>query len=319
MTRRFRWGLAVSVGVLTAFLAYAAGGGDMGWPIQAARDIIAGRDPYAQPLVDETGQLWPTNPVTTIMLFLPLAWAPDTVLAAIVFGGISGLLAFGLTREGALWPLLTFASPAYISCLINAQWAPLVLATFYLPNLLPLALVKPSIALPVLLTRLNLKRGLGCVAIVVVSFILCPWWWPADWLSPSMTVYTGFTPILTVPGFLVLLALVRWRDKRAWILVLAALVPQRIPYDQLLLWLIPQNAKRSLILSASLVIAYGVRKTTNWDTETLIVVFGYLVCLAFVVWPPASEGKVETEKRMGRQRLRFARPSRKPMSAPDSR
>ena len=267
----------------------------MGWPLQAARDIIAGHDPYAQPLVDEAGQLWPTNPVTTAMPFLPVAWAPDAVVTAVVFGAISALLALGLTRGGELWPLLTFASPAYVSCIISAQWPPLVLATYYLPGILPLALVKPSIALPVLLTRLNLKRGLGCAAVLGATFILCPWWWPADWLSPSMAVYTGFTPILTVPGLLIPLALLRWRDRSAWILVIAALVPQRIPYDQLILWLIPQNAKRSLILSASLLAAYGVRKLTQWDTEVLIVVFMYLLCLTFVIWPPSRAEKPSKE------------------------
>jgi hypothetical protein len=263
----------------------------MGWPLQAARDIIAGDNPYARPFLDDSGRFWPTNPVTTAMPFLTIAWAPDAVASAVMFGAISALLALGLTRGGEWWPLLTFASPAYVSCIFTAQWAPLVLAVYYLPGLLPLALVKPSLALPVLLARLNLKRGLACAAILGATFVLCPWWWPADWLSPSMAVYTGFTPILTVPGLLILLALIRWRERSAWILVFAALVPQRIPYDQLILWLIPQNAKRCLILSASLLAAFGVRKLTHWDTEVLIVIFLYLPCVAFVLWPPARAEK----------------------------
>jgi len=134
-----------------------------GLALQAARDIIAGHDPYVQPVtVDDAGNLWPTNPVTTAMPFLPFTWAPDAVIAAVFFGAMSALLAYGLTKEGKLWPLLTFASPAYVACVVYVQWAPLILATYYLPQLLPLALVKPSIALPVLLTRLNLKRALAC-------------------------------------------------------------------------------------------------------------------------------------------------------------
>jgi len=268
----------------------------MGWPLQAARDIIAGYDPYARPFVDSAGQAWPTNPVTTAMPFLPVAWVSDAVVAAVLFGLISALLAYALLRGGELWPLLTFVSPAYVSCIITEQWLPLVLAAFYLPAILPLALVKPSIALPVILTNLNLKRGLGCAVVLAATFILCPWWWPADWLAPSMAVYTGFTPMLTVPGLLIPLALIRWRDKRAWILVLAACVPQRIPYDQLILWLVPQNAKRSLLLSASLLVAYAVRKLTHWDTEVLIVVFTYLLCLVFVIWPPNRSEKPSEDR-----------------------
>jgi hypothetical protein len=49
---------------------------------------------------------------------------------------------------------------------------------------------------------------------------------------------------------------------------------------------------------ASLLAAYGVRKLTQWDTEVLIVVFMYLLCLAFVIWPPASAE--ETSKEHGR-------------------
>jgi hypothetical protein len=224
--------------------------------------------------------------VMTAMPFLPFTWAPATAVAAILFGLMSALLAFGLTREGQWWPLLTFVSPAYLSSAVLMQWAPLVLATYYLPALLPLALVKPSIALPILLTRLNVRRALACAAVVAATFALCPWWWPADWLAPSMGVYSGFTPMLTLPCLAVLLVLFRWRDRSAWVLLIFALVPQRIPYDQLILWLIPQNAKRSLLLSASLVSAFVVRKLTGWDTETLIVVFLFLPCAAFILWPP---------------------------------
>ena len=95
--------------------------------------------------------------------------------------------------------------------------------------------------------------------------------------------------MLILPGFLVLLALIRWRDRRAWVLVIFACVPQRIIYDQLLLWLVPQNAKRMLILTGSLLIAFGLRKATGWDTETLLVIFMYLPCTAFVLWPPRGE------------------------------
>lgn len=80
--------------------------------------------------------------------------------------------------------------------------------------------------------------------------------------------------------------------------MIAALVPQRIVYDQLILWLVPQNAKRSLLLSASLVAAYGVRKLTGWDTEMLIVVFLYLPCVAFVIWPPSRDEPSSEEQQL---------------------
>ena len=87
MSVRVRWSLVASIGVLAGVAMYVASvargtcAGDMAWPLQAARDIIAGHDPYVQPVtVDDAGNQWPTNPVTTAMPFLPFTWAPDAVL-----------------------------------------------------------------------------------------------------------------------------------------------------------------------------------------------------------------------------------------------
>ena len=291
MSPRVRYFVVAVIGVAAALGAYAlsvkqgTGAADMAWPMRAARDIVSGIDPYLKPYVDAAGNHWPTNPVTTAMPFIPFTWAPGPVVGATLVGLMSGLLGYGLTKEHKWWPLLVFCTPPYLACVLYMQWPPLIMATYYLPRLLPLALVKPSIALPVLLTRLTVKRAVACGVVVAATFALCPWWWPADWLA-SLSDYTGFTPMLTVPGFLVLAALLRWRDRRAWVLVIFACVPQRIFYDQLLLWLIPQNAKRILLLTVSMVTAFVVRKLTGFDTEILLVIFMYLPCTAFVLWPP---------------------------------
>jgi hypothetical protein len=42
-----------------------------------------------------------------------------------------------------------------------------------------------------------------------------------------------------------------------------------------------------------------VRKLTQWDSEVLIVVFMYLLCLTFVIWPPSREEE-EPSKEHGR-------------------
>ncbi|MBK7454710.1 MAG: hypothetical protein IPJ46_13635 [Anaerolineales bacterium] len=56
-------------------------------------------------------------------------------------------------------------------------------------------------------------------------------------------------PLLVLPlGPLMLLGLLRYRDQKAWLLLLMAAMPQRVLYDQLALLLIAGNRSEILIL-----------------------------------------------------------------------
>jgi hypothetical protein len=165
--------------------------------------------------------------------------------------GVScGLLAFGLFRNGFRDYALFLSAPFWFS-LIAVQWSPLLVAAALLPTLLPLTLAKPNIGLPIFLSSPTWRGFALSVGFVLVSLLVLPSW-PLDWLNNAGT-HTVFQPALVVPGFLLLLAALRWRRPEARLLLLLALIPQRPIYDQLALWLVarPDSAQDSQTLQAT--------------------------------------------------------------------
>ena len=112
---------------------------------------------------------------------------------------------------------------------------------WYLPVMLPLILVKPNAAFPLIVTGKISKRGLILAfLLMLISLALYPKW-PLIWLEQNR-VYKGLPLLLSLPlGPILLLALFRYRDRRAWLLITLALMPQRVLYDQLPLFLIATN------------------------------------------------------------------------------
>jgi hypothetical protein len=97
----------------------------------------------------------------------------------------------------------------------------------------------------VFLTRLSRKGLLACVAVGVLSLVAMPRW-PWLWLG-QLGFYQHFFAILILPGPLVLLALIRYRDKDAYLLVLSAIMPMRWFFDVFILWLIPKSRREILV------------------------------------------------------------------------
>jgi hypothetical protein len=167
--------------------------------------------------------------------------------------GVScGLLAFGLfrKREGFGRGGLLLSAPFWFS-VIAVQWSPLIVASALIPALLPLAMVKPNIGLPVFLTYPTWRAAGIAMGILLVSLLVLPTW-PLDWLS-NAAGHAVFQPLRVLPlGLLLLLAALRWRTPEARLLLLLALIPQRPIYDQLPLWLVcqPGSPRQAFALSA---------------------------------------------------------------------
>jgi hypothetical protein len=233
---------AVAIGllatILAAFLHVDQPDGDFFWPLCAARTLPA--DPY------------PSNPLTTALILLPFPRGSG----ALVFGLASGLLAYG--ARGRHW--LVFLSPAYWSALLWLQWSPFVAACYLLPSLTPLAIVKPQIGLPVLLTRLTVAHSTVVAALVLASLCLLPTWL-ASFLA-ELGSYTGVVPLLWLP---ILPLLLIWRrDRSALTLLLMACFPQRDMYDLSTLFLLP----------------------TTWQRTALVIIGAWLLVLfAPAAWP----------------------------------
>lgn len=226
--------IGVSGGMLCWFWLRQAhiGAGDFNWSIWAAQDLLAHRNPYKR-----TMQLYP---LPAALFGLPFSWMPLPVAGGIFYGLSSAFLAFGISRYG-YHRLLVFLAYPYWAGLIEAQWPALILASAFVAPLLPATLAKPQLGLPILLTTPT-KRGLLLSLIVLaVTFALMPTW-PWNWWQ-GLRAYARFIPLLVFPGPVLGLALLRYRDRDARLLLLASLMPQRWFYDAFILWFIPKSRR----------------------------------------------------------------------------
>jgi hypothetical protein len=221
------------------------GAADFGFALHAARDLLHGLDPYRHPVVSD----YAPYPLTAALVAMPFSFLPDEIAAGLFIGLSSALLAWCLLRYGQNWPFLLLLSWPFVYGIMFVQWVPLVLCLWFLPSLLPMILVKPQIALPLVLAgKINRTGVLATMILLAVSLLIYPSW-PWVWIR-QLHGYQGFSPpLFTLPlGPLLFLVLFRWREKRSWLLLLMAAMPQRVVYDQLALLLVANSRKERLAL-----------------------------------------------------------------------
>jgi len=219
------------------------GAADFRWAMHLAERVLARQNPYDTPL-----EQYPLTAGLFAFPFLPL---PPEVAAGVFWGISSALLAFGLTRHGYV-RLLVFLAYPYWAGILTVQWSTIIAASAFFPLLLPFTLAKPQVGIPVFLTRLTRTGVAACCVVVVLTVITMPSW-PRLWLG-QLGNYRHFFPLLTFPGPLLALALLRYRDRDAILLILSALMPQRWFFDSLILWLIPKSRRELL---ATLFFSWG--------------------------------------------------------------
>jgi hypothetical protein len=268
---------------------HGGGAGDFSWAIWAAQDLLSHRNPYDRPM-----QLYP---LFCALFGLPFAWMRPSVAGGAFYGISSALLAFGLSRHG-YHRLYVFLAYPYWAALYEAQWTPLILASAFLSALLPVTLAKPQLGLPILLTS-STKRGLlACVAAAALTFIIMPGWL-GQWLS-HLHRYSRFIPLLVLPGPLLALALIRFREREARFLIAAALMPQRWFYDGFILWFIPKS-RREIIWTSFLSWGTGIwrwyyQPTSFIQVGRMCVLFFYLPMLAVVLLRSRPEPELAADQ-----------------------
>jgi len=213
----------------------------------AARALLAGGDPYAA--VVAAGWPWPLYyPLPAVLVAVPFTLL-SMAAARMVFAGLgAGALAYAMTGR-AWWGLAVVVSAPFLDALTSVQWSPLLTAAALLPALGWALAAKPTIGLALWVAYPRWQTAAAVGAIVVASLVALPEW-PRLWLAAAAGADHIRAPILRPGGFLLLLALLKWRRPEARLLAVLAGVPQSpAMYEALPLFLAPSSAREALGLA----------------------------------------------------------------------
>jgi len=205
----------------------------------AARLVLQHQNPYTN-IVGIGGQPAFFHPLPTAIATIPFTFLPEAVAGSIFTGLACGLLAFAVT-ETAWWPLLIFLSSGLAWSVVVAQLSPLLVAATLLPSLTWVGFLKPNIGIAMFAHRPSIKAAVIILLITVASLAVRPTW-PAEWIATTRRSPFHFAPWRATGGVVLLLAFLRWRRPEARLLAVLALVPQSpIPYEALILFVIPRS------------------------------------------------------------------------------
>ncbi len=219
--------------------------------------MLAGDNPYQVVRANSAGPVGPFRynlyyPLPALIVVSPLAMLPIVEARALFCGVSFALLAFLLTRRH--WhPLAGLASGAGLMTLTLAQWSALTAATVIAPALSLVSATKPNAHIAVFVSyrrwRALMVSATTGVVFFVAAFAIRPGW-IAEWLGainrdPNLRPI-GFHPI----GWVLALALLRWRRSAArWLLVACFLPGTPVVYNALPLFAFPWSFRTTLVLA----------------------------------------------------------------------
>jgi hypothetical protein len=320
---RIRVGFAAFIGAVSvAFVYFYArvntdfvSDFDQVWAGAAA--LWRGENPY---LVVGPGEAfhwrWPLYyPLPALVLTAPLGLLP-VVAARMVFAGISAaLLAYAVARDGfTRWPL--FISVPFLANVELVQWSNILAAAILMPPLGWIVIAKPNIGVAVAAaartSRAVVVMFVGALVLTGISFALLPDW-PSYWLERVRSAPHFRAPVTRPGGFLLLVALLRWRRPEARLVAALALTPLTpTMYDPVLLYVVTRTFREALALTlgtAVLVVVLMVKSPLPtyeaWgDLVAQTSVWAiYLPCVVMVLRRP-NEGPLPAlvERLVGRRR-----------------
>jgi hypothetical protein len=271
--------------------------------VLGAQAWLRGQDPYlavAQSPVWTAGLLYP---FTAVLALAPFAWLPQPVMHVLWAAGSAGLLAWMISADGFTPRHILLVSPAMLHSVNTAQWPPLLLAASLTTWGGFLFACKPTTSLWLFAYRPRWQHVAGSVALLAVSLAVWPSW-PAHWRVELARGVQIVWP-LSLPGAaIVLLALLRWRNAKARLLVTMACVPHStLVYETLPLFMIPRTWIEAGVLWCGSLLAVTIINAqgpfangTEWARASgrLIVWFVYLPALVMVLRPPARPIRLTT-------------------------
>jgi hypothetical protein len=250
----------------------------------AGRALVHGADPYqAVAALDEGYPFFYPLPAAMVMApFGLLAWPAGLVLFMTLSGALLGLAA---QRHGrGLAPALL--SAGFLNAVVEGQWTPFLVSVAVLPWLSPLLVAKPSIGLALWTWRPSRIAAAGGAALLALSIAIQPSW-PATWLA-ALHATNHVAPILRPGGFILLLALIRWRTPEGRLLAALACVPHTSSlFETLPLFLIPRTRAQGYILACLSFAALVVKQyTLSGATLEAKIASGWPALFVFL-WLPA--------------------------------
>jgi hypothetical protein len=266
----------------------------------AARALLDGSNPY---LVIGPGREIPFDwelhyPLSTLVAATPLALMGESWSDFIFVFGSAFLLAYGAIRDN-LNRVWIFASAAYVVNAKSAQWSALTASGFFLPFAAALACLKPSDGLAVLsgtARRSWIIAGSVAVVLIAISFLILPSW-PRYWMASVTNTWEFVSPVRRAGGFLLLLALLRWKTREGRFLFVLSLVPQvQSWYAGVLPLLVARSKRENQILSLISSLGYvlliplsldsATREISTFTVGRLMIAFCYLPALIVVLRRP---------------------------------
>ena len=229
---------------------------------RAVRLWSMGVDPYAMRPRAPFVRLWPLAdrlfyPLPSLLVIYPLHKLVFPVACGVFVGVSGGLLAWRSTRQG-VWPLLLFASPSFAMAALLGQWSPLLTLGAIAPWAGFLLACKPTLGLACFCYRPTWKGAISIAAIGLFSLLIMPQW-PQEWLTNVRFVRSHPAPIMTPLGWPLALAILRWRQREARLLLAMACVPQLLFFaDQLPLVLSARTRRELVFLTLSSCVVGGM-------------------------------------------------------------
>ena len=246
------------------------------------------------------GSQWIPYPLPAVLLVVPFTAMP-LELARPVFDILVGwAFVYALWKYRGLYALLALLSGSYLFALLHGQTTPLMVAAILVPATGFLLAVRPNTSLALWVARPSWKTLLGMAGFLALTLVAWPSW-PSEWWMAMPLDYSPWLPPIFRPfGALLLVAALRWNRPEGRLLLATAFLPQTaLPYELVLLALIPASIREMLVYLAGSWIAVadaagglhllgGAEWTmTGWPVTLCAV---YFPMLYLVLRRPGSKG-----------------------------
>jgi hypothetical protein len=227
----------------------------------AGRAVLTGGNPYQAVRDLHTG--YPLfYPMPAALVMAPLALLPWRA-AWVLWAALSGAALTVASQRYGRGLGAALLSACFLNALAEGTWSPILVAGAVLPALSPLLVTKPSIGAALWTLYRPRWAVVGGLGLVVLSFVFLPSW-PREWWQ-SIHASNHVAPVLRPWGWLLLLALLRWRTPEGRVLLLLALLPQTASlYEALPLFLLPRTRREGYLLAVASFVAAAL-----WEVRVI--------------------------------------------------